>query len=147
MAEQWLFVAGTRLHERFQEQLLVQAHATGVERVVKEKLRDIQQQPVTPNPVTFNGEPMHFVKTGRFVDGEVTIPKLLIVYYLDHVRYFIHLVHICDAADVTIGNTPSPSEADQPVVQLREYRDRAAPEPIERMLRRVFAQTLRGESH
>lgn len=151
MDDQWLFVSGTPLEDYFQEQLLLQSYAPEVMRAVQEQLARIQEYPQTTNPRMVDGEPVHAVKTGSFPAGEGVTPVLLILYFLDHVRHLIHLMHVCKAADVDLGDGGSESESGGtlPVnlAQLREYRDRAAPEPIERVLRRVMAQMHRNHRH
>lgn len=141
------------MEDCFEEQLLLLAYAAEITRAVADKLEDIRQSPLTQNPVMIETTPVHVVKTGRFpiAAGGMT-PQLLILYVLDHTRLLIHLMHIVEALAVDFETPPitptdegpaSPSSAPP----LREYRDRAAPEPIERMLRRILAQSTRTRGH
>lgn len=98
--QEWLFASGVTLEECFGEELLSGANASSIQRVVMEKLQSIREQPVTPNAVIVGGEPVHVVRTGRFAINEETLPPLLIVYYLDHVRHLVHLMLVCSASSV-----------------------------------------------
>jgi|GEM_PF-3910756 len=162
---EWLFVSGTRLEDCFQEHLLALSVRYEIMRIVMEKLEDIRQHPVTPNPVIVDGEPVHAIKTGQFrtADGKVT-PQLVILYILDHAHHFIHLMHICEAQTVDLGGPDGTSAVPTQTAPLngggqndgrmaggvlreREYQERAAPEPIAKMLRRVLAQASRNRRH
>jgi hypothetical protein len=149
MDGEWVFATGTRLDDCFQQQLLLRASSALVKRVVMEKLEDVRRNPVSPNPFMLEHEPVHFVKTGRFVAGEATVPPLLIVYSLDHVNRLIFLIHICDAMDVDTSADAAGSRwaAERGLHGSLDHGDRPPAEPLPRTLDRVIDQASRQRGH
>ncbi len=151
--DEWLFVSGTPLDDWFGQQLLALTDGHDIVRVVKEKLDAIQQSPVTPDPLIVNGEPVHIVKTGQFTTGaDRMTPALLILYVLDHANRFIHLMHITEARKVDLGTGSQENFSGEPGEELlsphaRDHYDRAGPEPVAHMLRRILAQASRLRRH
>lgn len=147
MDGEWVFATGTRLDDCFQQQLLLRTSSAAVRRIVMEKLEDIRRNPVSPNPYMLEHEPVHFVKTGRFVVGDITVSPLLIVYSLDHVNRLIYLIHICDAMDVDTSRGDAGTWVEERGHGRREHGDRPSPEPLRRTLDRVIDDAARTRRH
>jgi hypothetical protein len=156
MNEKWLFASGTRVEDWFEGERMRVAPGTEATRAIRQKVAEIQQSPVTPKPIMYGDEPVHMAKTSRFpIASGGTTPRYVLLYSLDHARRLITLLHIVKEDEVDLG--PEGGGGDLPPIddggedlsghpRRPEHRDSPS-EPIERLLRRVAAQTGRIKLH
>lgn len=156
MNEKWLFASGTRVEDWFEGERMRIAPEPESTRAIRQKVAEIQQSPVTPKPIMYGNEPVHIAKTGRFPTASGgTTPRYVLLYSLNHARHLITLLHIVKEVEVDLGpedgggNVPPDDDGGDDLsghARRPEHRDSPS-EPIDRLLRRVAAQTGRIKLH
>lgn len=139
MEDSWIFASGP-IEDRFHEQLLLRADSEHVVRLVQYKLRQLRRRPFSPYSCTVDGRAVYAIQTGPFVTAHLAIPGLVIAYSLDYRWRMIELLHVAPASEVVLH----PWDHD-PLVH--EHRDRPEPEPLERVLQRMFGLAERWREH